>query len=165
MSKEAEIKYHMHRVEREITDRDKVIDILRRAQYAVLSMCRDSEPYIVTLNCGYDEQGNALYFHAARKGLKLDFIKDNPTVCGTVIEDRGYLAGKCAHAYRTAVFRGEMRTVEELDDKKYGMQILLNQLEDDPDEIRRTQLKTDGAYERVRILRLDITEISGKQGH
>ena len=162
---DGEIKYHMHRVEREITDRDKVIDILRRAQYAVISMCRDSEPYIVTMNCGYDEQANALYFHAALEGLKLDFIEANPTVCGTVIEDKGYLSGKCAHAYRTAVFRGEMHTVEELDDKKHGMQILLDQLEDDPDEIKRTQLKTDEAYERVRILRLDIDEISGKQGH
>jgi nitroimidazol reductase NimA-like FMN-containing flavoprotein (pyridoxamine 5'-phosphate oxidase superfamily) len=155
----------MRRTEREITDWSRIISILRDAQYAVLSMCRDNEPYVVTLNCGYDEGRNALYFHAAPQGLKIDFITYNPRVCGTVIQDRGYLQGECAHAYRTAVFWGEMHVVGELDEKKHGMQVLLDQLEDDPDEVRRQQLQGDEAYERVAILRLDIGEISGKQGH
>jgi nitroimidazol reductase NimA-like FMN-containing flavoprotein (pyridoxamine 5'-phosphate oxidase superfamily) len=150
--------------EREITDRAEIVNVLCEGKYTTIAMCRDAEPYIVTMSYGYDRDKNALYFHCARQGLKLDFLAQNPAVCGTVIEDRGYLQGECAHAYRTVVFWGEMYPVETLDEKKHGMQIMLDHLENDPDEVRREQLKNDKAYERVCILRLDIQEISGKHG-
>jgi len=157
-------KYHMRLTEREITDGAQILEVLREGRYAVISMCRDNEPYVVTMNYGYDRDRNALYFHCAREGLKIDFITENPTVCGTVIEDRGYLQGECAHAYRTVVFWGKMHVVEELDEKKHGLLTMLDHLEDDPDQVRRTTLKDDKAYERVCILRLDIRDISAKQG-
>jgi nitroimidazol reductase NimA-like FMN-containing flavoprotein (pyridoxamine 5'-phosphate oxidase superfamily) len=128
------------------------------------ALCRGDEPYVVTMNYGYDEAQDALYFHCARKGLKTEFITQNPAVCGTAIEDRGYLQGECAHAFQSVVFWGEMHVVEELAEKKHAMQVMLDHLEEDPDRVRRTQLKNDAAYERVAILRLDVHEISGKQG-
>jgi nitroimidazol reductase NimA-like FMN-containing flavoprotein (pyridoxamine 5'-phosphate oxidase superfamily) len=158
------MKYHMRLTDREITDHSEIADVLRNGKYAVVSMCRDNEPYIVTMNYGYDEARDALFFHCARKGLKLAFLTQNPAVCGTVIEDRGYVSGECAHAYRTVVFWGEMHVLERLEDKKHALEVMLDHLEDDPDEVRRKTLKDDKAYERVGILRLDIREISGKQG-
>jgi nitroimidazol reductase NimA-like FMN-containing flavoprotein (pyridoxamine 5'-phosphate oxidase superfamily) len=158
------VKYHMRLQEREITDRAQILEVLREGKYATLAMCRDNEPYVVTMNYGYDEGRHALYFHCAHAGLKIDFITRNPTVCGTVIEDRGYVQGECAHAYRTVVFWGEMRVVEALDEKKRALQAMLDHLEDDPDEVKRKTLQDDRAYERVAILRLDIREISSKQG-
>ena len=157
-------QYHMRRAEREITDRAKLVEILRAGSYAVLSMCRDDEPYIVTLNFGYDVGKEALYFHCAREGLKLDFIRCNPRVCGTVIEDRGYIQGECAWAYRTVVFRGEMHVVEVLAEKKHAMDVMLNHYEDSPDLVRQKQLRKDTVYDRLGILRLDLQEMSGKQG-
>jgi hypothetical protein len=44
------------------------------------------------------------------------------------------------------------------------MEVLLNHLEDDPDEVKERSLKSDEAYEGVGILRLDIKEMIGKQG-
>jgi uncharacterized protein len=157
-------KYHVRRADREITDRSDLVEILCAGRYAVLSMCRDDEPYIVTLSFGYDAGKQALYFHCAREGLKLDFIRSNPLVCGTVIEDCGYIQGECAHAYRSVVFRGEMHVVEALDEKKHAMNVMLGHLEDDPDLVRQKQLHEDTAYNRLGILRLDLQEMSGKQG-
>jgi nitroimidazol reductase NimA-like FMN-containing flavoprotein (pyridoxamine 5'-phosphate oxidase superfamily) len=157
-------KYHMNKKEREIEDRKVLLEILRRGKYVTIAMCRENEPYIVTLSYGYDENKNALYFHCSLEGLKLDFVKGNPSVCATVIEDKGYRMGECDQAYRSVVFWGRMQKVEELQEKKHGMQILLNHLEDDPDQVRKRSLKSDEVYEEVGILRLDITEISGKQG-
>jgi len=154
----------MRRAEREITDRAKLVEILRANSYAVLSMCRDDEPYIVTLNYGYDVAKEALYFHCALEGQKLDFILCNPLVCGTVIEDGGYIQGECAWAYRTVVFRGQMHVVEGLDEKKHAMDVMLDHYEDSPDLVRQKQLREDKVYDRLGILRLDIQEISGKQG-
>lgn len=53
----------------------------------MISMCREDEPYIVTLSYGYDIENNTLFFHCSPIGLKIDFIKSNPMVCGTIIEN------------------------------------------------------------------------------
>jgi nitroimidazol reductase NimA-like FMN-containing flavoprotein (pyridoxamine 5'-phosphate oxidase superfamily) len=154
----------MQKREREITDPEVLLGILSRGRYAVIATCRENEPYIVTLNYGYDRESHALYFHSALKGLKLDFIGQNPRVCGTVIEDRGYIQGECAHAYRSLVFRGEMSLVEDISEKRHGMEVLLAHLEEEPDPIRRKHLQQEDAYEQVGILRLNIQHMTGKQG-
>ena len=157
-------KYHMNRKDREITELKEIVAILQEGKYAVISMCRDNEPYIVTLNYGYDTDKNALYFHNALQGLKIDFIKCNPNVCATVIDDRGYIMNECAHAYRSVVFWGKMSIVEDIVEKKHAMEILLNHLEDNPDIIKERSLKNDEVYSELGILRLDIMEITGKKG-
>jgi len=87
-------KYHLqNRPNREITSAEEIRDILRRGKYVVIALCRDNEPYVVTLSYGYSEKQNCLYFHVATKGLKLDVIRTNPHVCATVIEDGGYVPG------------------------------------------------------------------------
>ena len=157
-------RYHMNRREKEVTDRNVLIGILRKGKYATVAMCRNNEPYIVTMNYGYDEGRSALYFHCSLKGLKLDMIGQNPSVCASVIEDLGYKMGQCEQAYRSVVLWGKMRVVEELEEKKHGIDVLLNHLEDEPDQVRERSLKSDEAYEELGILRLDVEEITGKQG-
>lgn len=157
-------KYHMHKHEREITDNNEIVEILKEGKYAVISMCRDNEPYAVTLSYGYDEVNNSLYFHTALKGLKLDFIKSNPSVCATVIDDWGYRMNECSHAYRSVVFWGNMSIIDSLDEKKHGMEVMLNHLENTPDAIRERVLKNDQVYNNIAVLRLDIKLITGKKG-
>ena len=158
------LKYHMNKKEREITDQRVLIEMIRQGKSTTIAMCRGTEPYLVTLSYGYDESRNALYFHCTLQGLKIDFIKHNPDVCATVIEDGGYKMGECSQAYRSAVFWGKIHVVEDLKEKKHGIDVLLNHLEDEPDEVKERSLKSDEAYEEVGILRLDITEMTGKQG-
>ncbi len=155
-------KYHMRKKEREITDQKVLKEILKQGKYTVVSMCRDNEPYLVSLSYGYDETKDALYIHCSQKGLKLDFINRNPQVCATVIEDNGYKTGDCSHTYRSVVFWGKMYEIKELSEKKHAIDVLLNHLEDDPAKYKEKSLKSDDAYQDVGILRLDITEITGK---
>ena len=153
----------MRKKEREIIDKNLLSEILRNGKYVVISMCRDNEPYVVTLSYGYDENQNALFFHCSPQGLKLDFIRQNPNVCATVIEDRGYKMGDCSHAYRSVVFWGRMYQLHDLAEKKHAINVLLEHLEDEPDIVREKSLKSDDDYKDVGILRLDITEMTGKK--
>ncbi len=155
-------RYHMRKSEREITDVPELIDILTKGKYATISLCRDDEPYIVTLSYGYDSSENALYFHAAPVGLKLDFIKSNPKACGTVIEDHGYVADQCEQNYRSIVFFGIMSIVDDLHEKKHGLNVLLEHLEGDPDPIKKRNVPDDKSYKKVAILKLKITDMTGK---
>ncbi|MFX0040071.1 MAG: pyridoxamine 5'-phosphate oxidase family protein [Promethearchaeota archaeon] len=155
-------KYHMRRIEKKIKDREKLIELLKGGKYTVISLSKENEPYIITLSYGYDESRNALYFHCAKEGQKIDFIKSNPYVCGTVIEDNGYEEA-CGQTFRSVVFRGKMVIIEDLEEKKYGFEILLTQLEEDPNIIKSKYLKKDETYENSGMLRLDISNITGKE--
>ncbi|MFW9940291.1 MAG: pyridoxamine 5'-phosphate oxidase family protein [Candidatus Thorarchaeota archaeon] len=155
-------KYHMRRVEKEISVNDDIISILKSGKYTIISMCKENEAYLVTLSYGYDETKNALYFHCAKEGQKIDFIKSNPFVCGTVIEDNGYENG-CGQLYRSVIFRGKMVIVEDPQEKKKGFDVLLNQLENNPNTIKNKFFQNADAYENTGMLRLDITDISGKE--
>jgi nitroimidazol reductase NimA-like FMN-containing flavoprotein (pyridoxamine 5'-phosphate oxidase superfamily) len=158
-------QYHLkNRPNREITSAEDIQTILKNGKYAVISLCRNNEPYIVSLSYGYDSETNSLFFHAAKNGLKLDFIRANPLVCATIIEDGGYIPDECSHNYRTIVFWGKMSIVEDIAEKKHGLEILLNHLENKPSVIEKYTLKSEIQHSDMEILRLDITQIHGKAG-
>lgn len=157
-------RYHLQKKEREIKDTKELHAIIKKGKYTTIALCRNNEPYIVTLSYGYDELKNALYFHSRLKGLKYEFIQENPSVCATIIEDRGYIMNECAHEFRSVIIWGKMYFVETLEEKKHGMDILLKHLEGNPDKITQESLSNDKYYKNLGILRLDIAEINGKWG-
>ena len=160
------LDYHPRRKDREITDAAKLLDILKTGKYLVVAMCLNNEPYIVTLSYGYDEDKNALYLHCAGEGQKLDFLRSNPYVCATIIIDKGYVSGECSHNYISTVLRGEMVIVKEQIERMHGFEILIKHLEENP-EIWQEKLIANNYTSRVEkttILRLDIANITGKEG-
>ena len=98
------------------------------------------------------------------KKLKYEFLAANPRVCATVLEDKGYRHGDCAHAYRSVVLHGPMERIEELEAKKNAMQVLLEHQEKDPAAARERFLAEDTAYDRVVMLKLTIESMTGKEG-
>ena len=131
---------------------------------SILSLSYKQKLYDLQNIINFDNNKKSLYFHTAFKGLKLDYINKNPKVCATVVEDRGYIMNKCEHAYRSVVFWGQMKIVDDLNEKKHGMQILLNHLEEEPEIVKQRSLQDNKVYDDVCILRFDISEITGKEG-
>lgn len=127
-------------------------------------MCRNNEPYIVSLSYGFDAKKNSLYVHCAPHGLKIDFFKSNSRICATIIEDEGYVADECGHNYRTVVFWGDIHFVTDLEEKKRGMRILLNHLENNEQVIQEKLLKSENYYSKMEVLRIDIRQIHAKAG-
>ena len=72
----------MRRKDREITDRQAIIDIIEKCQCCRIGFHDDDEVYIVPLNFGfeYDEERLVFYFHGAKEGRKIDLIAKNPCV-------------------------------------------------------------------------------------
>jgi len=157
-------EYHLTLTEKTTTDPVFLDDILDNGEYMSLALCRGNEPYIVTLSYGYDKENKALYCHCAKKGLKLEFIRENNRICGTVFRDEGYIQGECGQPYRSVVFRGTAHEITDLEDKKHAMSVLLNHLENDPSIIKTTKLDQDKRYNAFSILRIDIENITGKKG-
>ena len=155
--------YHMRRSEREITDWDTIETIIRQGKYTSIALCRDNEPYGVTLSYGYDKQSHALYFHCAHEGLKTDFVRSNASACATIIEDNGYVQGVCVHKFRSVVIRGKIEIMEKDDDIKRGLGALLEHLEENP-EARQAQMPTTAeGWAKVSVWRMSIDEVSAKE--
>jgi nitroimidazol reductase NimA-like FMN-containing flavoprotein (pyridoxamine 5'-phosphate oxidase superfamily) len=156
------VRYHIRRKEKEITDNREIHEIIKNGKYTSISMSKENEPYIITLSYGYDQINNALYFHCATEGQKIDFIESNPYVCGTIIEDNGYEDG-CGQAFRSIVYRGKMNVIRDIEEKKHAFGILMDHLEENPGETKKKLLKSEDAYIEPAILRLDVTEITCKE--
>ena len=154
--------YHLRRKEKTISDDSELQRLLQEGKYIILGFCRNDEPYVVTMNYGFDSERNALYFHCAKEGFKLDLIKKNPRVCGTVIEDLGYQTGDCEHAYRSLIIRGTMHVVEDIDEIRHGLELLIDHLEENPAPVKERTFKKPTVLETLLILRLDIESITGK---
>jgi len=56
-----------------------------------------------------------------------------------------------------------MGLVEELSEKKHGLEVLLHHLERDPDPIRARDIKNDESYAKAGMIRLDILSMTGKK--
>lgn len=157
--------YHLRRKEKSIVEGSEIQRLLQKGKYIILGVCKEHEPYVVTLNYGFDSTRNALYFHCAIDGFKLDLIRKNPRVCGTVIEDLGYQMGACEHAYRSLIIRGSMFIVNDLEEKRHGLEVLIDHLEEEPVPVKERTFKKSHVLETLSVLRLDIESITGKNGN
>ena len=149
----------MRRNEREITDRQDIDAAIRSSPAGRLGLSDDGEPYVVPLCFGYD--GDALYFHCAKEGRKLDIIRRNNRVCFEFDIVTGVLEADEACGwgigYRSVIGVGTAHVVEGVDDIRTGLEILMAQYSD------RGYSIPDDAVSGVCVVRIDIESVSGKQ--
>src|SRR3972149_2288018 len=69
----------MRRKDSEIIERGLIDQTIRKSVVCRLGLAKDNVPYIVPVSFGYD--GEAIYFHSAQQGRKIDFITANNRVC------------------------------------------------------------------------------------
>ena len=154
--------YHLRRSEKEIADQDTLHDIIAGQKYMTLAMCKDNEPYLATVNYGYNAEERCFYFHCAGEGKKMDYLRSNAIVWGQIVEDHGYLVGRCDHAFRTVQFRGTVTLLQEDEEKRRALNAMIDQLEPDPEPVKQ-RLMTEQAVARVTIGKVAVDFMSGKQ--
>lgn len=73
----------MRKKQREITEFDKMVEILDKCQTIRLGLFDEVYPYIVPLSFGYEAVEGRLYiyFHCAREGKKVDLAAENGHCC------------------------------------------------------------------------------------
>ena len=152
----------MTKRELQITDETQIREILDAAKVLHLGLCVDNEPYVVPMNYGYTmEDGKpVLYLHSAVRGKKLDMMRANPKVFFEMDCDRMPFEGKnpCQYglAYSSIMGRGTATIVEDVEEKKKAMTILM-----------KTQTGKDFAFNDelvsiVAVIRIDVSEYTAK---
>ena len=122
----------MRRKDREITDFQEMIDIIRKCDVCRLALHDGDYPYIVPMNFGLEVQGRQvfLYFHCAAEGKKLDLIKKDSRAafemdCGHELILDGERMN-CTMAYESVIGYGTLGTVPE-EEKYAALKILMRQ--------------------------------------
>lgn len=154
--------YHFHRPEKMFTDRAELLEIITRQRLMTLAMARDGQPYLVTVNYGFDPEADCFYFHCAAEGKKLDYLRANPNVWGQVVENRGYVAGKCDHAYRSVHFAGRVDFLEAEDEKRAALTLMIRQMEPDPEPVEQ-RLQARPQLTQLVVGRVRVLEMTGKR--
>lgn len=117
----------MRRKEKEITDRAVIESIILRSSVCRLALSEDSRPYIVPLCFGYKD--NALYFHSARKGKKLEILKKNNKVCFEFDIDHEIVEAKdpCKWSmkYRSVIGYGKASVIDDPESKRSAFNIIV----------------------------------------
>jgi uncharacterized protein len=156
--------YHFRRPEKMITDRAAMLQIIGGQQIMTLALARDNQPYLVTLDYAYDTARNCFYFHCADHGRKIDYLAANPAVWGQILEDRGYLNGRCDHAYRTVHFAGQVEWLQDPAEKRHALELMIEHFESDPEPVKR-KLLGENRVAAVAIGCIRVQEMTGKQNN
>ena len=152
----------MTKRERQITDLNQIKSILDTAKVLHLGLAVDNEPYVVPMNYGYIMEGEKLtvYLHGATQGKKLDMLRANPRVFFEMDCDRVPFEGEkpCQYGmvYSSVMGRGTARIVEDVEEKKKAMTILM-----------KTQTGKDFTFDdklvgMVAVIRIDAAEYTAK---
>jgi uncharacterized protein len=154
----------MRRTDRQISDREKLKAMLDGADACRLAFAVGGEPYIVTLNFGYEWEGElpVLYFHCAREGRKLEMMRANPRVCFELDVDHALSVGPSpcdwGMKFASIVGYGTLSEIRDDEKRRSGLDTLL----------RHYGWSGEGSYGEgalgaTTILRLDVEELSGKR--
>jgi len=146
----------MIRKDRQITDPDKIEEIIRSCRVMRLAMSGDNAPYVVPLNFGYQLDGSqlTLYFHCAAEGKKTDIIKKNPRVCFEMdvefeIVGPGNEACRYSCKYASVIGFGEAREVSDHEKEKGLLLILKHAAGDRPYNLDPKAVDNTSVYKIV----------------
>lgn len=158
----------MRRSQCEITEKKSLEDILRRCRIGRLGTVGiDGYPYITPLN--YVFWREAIYFHCAHKGEKMDNIARDSRVCFEVDIPLAYKgcdfdpeapACQVHQFYHSVIIRGRAGTVASLEEKVGALNALMAVHEQVPDFCRITADMPDVAA--CAVVRVQVDWMSGK---
>jgi nitroimidazol reductase NimA-like FMN-containing flavoprotein (pyridoxamine 5'-phosphate oxidase superfamily) len=154
--------WHTRHPDKAITDPAELAAVVAGQKFLTLALCAENRPYLVTISHAFAAERNCFYFHCSPVGRKIDLIRANPQVYGQVLEDHGYLAGQCDHAYRTVQFDGRAELVEDAAEKLHALNLLIERLEPEPEPVKARLLKPT-RLDAIAIVRVTVTGWSGKK--
>ena len=147
----------MRRQERELSN-SEVFAILEKGEYGVLSMCTPAnEGYGVPLN--YTFNNTDIYFHCAKEGSKLEYLRNNPNVSFCVVGKTTVMPALFGTLYESVIATGTI-SEEEGTEKHEALKLFI-------DKYSGEFLQEGNEYitkllEKVIVIKLTVKSVTGK---
>ena len=148
----------MRRKDRAMSEAE-AISILETAQVGTLAtVSEDHIPYLVPMSFVY-EQG-AIYLHCAVEGKKLDNIRSNNNICFNVVEAVELLPAAFSTKYKSVTVFGKIAVVEAQEEKRQSLIAIVKKYS--PDFYEAGLQYIDNAIEKTKVLKIEVSRITGK---
>lgn len=154
------MSYPMRRVKQALSEQE-CQKILRHASSGVLAVCDEQGcPYSVPLSFVYD--ADALYFHCARSGHKLEALKANPNASFCVIDQDEVIPETYTTWYRSVIVFGRIEIMDDPQAKREAIcRLAMKYAFNDSQEHRNQAIDKD--WDALCMLKMTIERISGKE--
>jgi len=152
----------MRRKDREITDFNDIIDIIKKCDTCRLAWNDENFPYIVPMNFGLDVQGEQvfLYFHCAAEGKKLDLTRKDNRVTFEMDCDHNFILYEermsCTMGYASVIGHGTLEIVPD-EDKLAALKILMRQYHAEDFKFNTDMVPV------TTVLKLTVSDMVGKR--
>lgn len=105
-----------------ITDQTEIDAIINKCQVCYVSMVDENNlPYVLPFNFGYIN--GVIFLHSSQKGLKIDILRKNPSVCIAFSTDHQLrhqsesVACSYSMKYRSVLAFGKVEFIDDMDQK------------------------------------------------
>ena len=154
----------MRRKEREVTDKNRIIQIMKSNKVCRLGFVDEDSVYILPLSFGLLEEDEqlTLYFHSAMDGKKVGLIAQTDVVGFEMDGAYELIAGDeeehCTVKYQSIIGKGKLSIVEEAEEKNKGLSSLMAQHLGERANWKFPQDLVD----RTLVFKIEITKMSCK---
>jgi len=121
----------LRRKDKEITDVDEKLNIIKKCKVCRLGLSENNAPYIIPLNYGYNFENNTLtlFFHSAMEGKKLEIIKNNNNACFEINCETKLIEAEKAcnygYAFKSIIGFGKIIVLENETEKINGLNLIM----------------------------------------
>ena len=148
----------MRRKDRE-KDASFALEVLRDCEYAtVATINADATPYCIPVSPVLIE--NAIYFHCATEGRKLENINNNNIVCISCVRYTKLIPEKFTTEYESAVAVGKCAIVADEKEKIMALREIC--IKYAKGSTRSFDLVINKSLHKTCVCRIDIEQITGK---
>lgn len=153
----------MRRKDREITDNQEILSIIKNCEVCTIAFFDEEYPYVVPLNFGVQLENNqfTLYFHGANAGKKIELSKKNNHVsfemhCSTKLIS-GERACDFTMEYESVCGNGTLEMIDD-EEKLSALQSLMKQY-----DTQKEYKFDEKMVNAIAVLKLNVNEIAGKR--
>lgn len=153
----------MRRKDREITEYEKMLEVVELCDCCRVGLVDEEGAYIVPLNFGYENLNGELmlYFHGAGEGKKIELIKQQEKAAFEM-DTKHELVGvdtACAYSYlfQSIMGRGKIELLQDYEDKCHGLELVMAHYSDKTDWIFPEKM-----VNHMTVIKLTVTEWSCK---
>ncbi|MCK9324845.1 MAG: pyridoxamine 5'-phosphate oxidase family protein [Bacteroidales bacterium] len=143
-----------------LSKQTEIDQIINEAQTCYVGLANENNPYVVPMNFAYES--GVVYLHADTKGLKLDILKNNPSVCinfnvGNELFYRHKEVG-CSWGmkFKSVNLFGNVEFIDDYDEKYRIMKLVMLKYTGENYEFSEPSIRN------VVIMRIKATKMTGK---
>ena len=158
----------MRRTDREVTDREKQMEILHVCKVARIGIQDGKGVYVVPVNFGLVIETDKLtmYVHGAKEGKKLDLIKENPYVgfemdCKDELVE-GKVACQYSYYYASIIGSGKASVVEDQEEKCKALAAIMKHQKSSKTSVRIRSLQMQLEFSKSKLMNIHASSMHKK---